>query len=91
MSAAAAPSLLHSRVRITGLVARPDLNASEGRAVLWHEEKGRYAVQLDAGGRPILVRADNLIFVPATPAEQVLESSALLMPNRDQGPTGKVA
>ena len=39
--------LVGKRVRIDGLVGRPELNGKLGTAVRYHTEKGRYAVELE--------------------------------------------
>jgi hypothetical protein len=59
------------RVRIDGLKARPDLNGTEGEALSYHADAGRWGVKCDAGGELVRVREANLTVVAAAPAEEV--------------------
>ena len=54
--------LVGQRVRIDGLVGRPELNGKLGTAVRYHTEKGRYAVEVE-GAPPrehVLLKPANL-------------------------------
>jgi hypothetical protein len=52
--------LLYSRVRIDGLVARPDLNGTFGKAVGYIKEKARYKVVLEGREEALSLKAVNL-------------------------------
>ena len=47
----AADLLLHQRVRIVGLSARPQLNGRIGTVTTYDSRSGRYGIQLDDGDR----------------------------------------
>ena len=49
-----------SRIRIKGLVAKPELNECGGTVVEWNPEKERYVIQLDGSLKTMLLRAQNL-------------------------------
>lgn len=49
-----------SRIRIKGLVAKPELNECGGTVVEWNSEKERYVIQLDGSLKTMLLRAQNL-------------------------------
>ena len=49
-----------TRIRIKGLVAKPELNECGGSVVEWNPEKERYIVQLDGSLKTMLLRAQNL-------------------------------
>ena len=55
----ASPVVVGTRVRITGLVNRPELNGQEGILLLFDREKGKYGVRL-ADGREILLKGECL-------------------------------
>jgi predicted DsbA family dithiol-disulfide isomerase len=59
------------RVRLAGLVARPEINGAAGLCERFDAEKGRYVVRLasDPGGKPIAVKAENLALAEAGKAE----------------------
>ena len=50
--------LVGKRVRVTGLVGRPELNDKIATAVSYHTEKGRYAVEVE--GEHVLLKPANL-------------------------------
>ena len=52
-----------ARVKLTGLVARPELNGSN--AVVLFQIKDRYAISLCAGREEIRVKPANLIMTPS--------------------------
>lgn len=52
--------LLYQRVKLHGLVSRPELNGSFGKAVSWSEEKGRYGVQIAGHEDMIALKPANL-------------------------------
>lgn len=43
-----------------GLISRPDLNGQTGTLVQWHEERQRWAVELDESEESIWVKPENL-------------------------------
>jgi len=47
-------------VRVTGLVARMELNGSSGRVLSFDETRNRYAVVLDPGQQSVLLRRENI-------------------------------
>lgn len=49
-----------ARVRIKGLVAKPELNECGGTVVEWNADKERYIVALDGSLKTMLLRAQNL-------------------------------
>jgi len=56
------PLVSKQRVRLSGLIGRPELNGLCGSILLFDEAKGRYAVKLDKGEtEPILIRRDCLL------------------------------
>ena len=48
------------RAALTGLQAKPELNGATGVVKSFSEATGRYAVQLDTGGEPVMVKEANL-------------------------------
>lgn len=71
------PPLLGKRVTISGLVSKPEVNGARGVAYEFSEAKGRYAVRLEAGGAPMLLKPANLEQLPprvsAAPGEEGVE------------------
>eukprot|EP00966_Prymnesium_polylepis_P176861 4095697-Prymnesium_polylepis.1 len=56
-----APPLLHDRVRIDGLSARPELNGRRGTARSFDEKTGRYVVELEGvDAKKLSVRPSQL-------------------------------
>ena len=49
------------RVRLSGLVSRPELNGVCGSVLRHDQAKGRYAIKLDNGSESILAKRENLI------------------------------
>ncbi|KAL1529042.1 hypothetical protein AB1Y20_000005 [Prymnesium parvum] len=69
------------RVTIKGLTAKAELNGHSGTVTEWHEESGRYAVQVDNVVKPLLLRGDNLKLVKAegwAPAWRTPEGQAAI-------------
>ena len=52
--------LTGARVALIGLQAKPELNGATGVVMSFSEATGRYAVQLDTGGEPVMVKEANL-------------------------------
>ena len=52
--------LTGARAALTGLQAKPELNGATGVVKSFSEATGRYAVQLDTGGEPVMVKEANL-------------------------------
>ena len=67
--AAQADLRIGARVMIRELKARPELNGYGGRIIGWNEEKERYVVELDGAGDNLLLKAANLLVVPADGAK----------------------
>ena len=59
------PSLRGKAVLVLGLEGRPELNGQRAVVGVFDETKGRYAVQFDAGGTPMLLKPDNLTLAGA--------------------------
>ena len=55
-------SLMHTRVQIGGLSAKPELNGKCGRTTAYNREKGRFAVAIE-GGPSMLLKPANLTAV----------------------------
>ncbi|CAE8596229.1 unnamed protein product, partial [Polarella glacialis] len=69
-------------VRIYGLVARPELNGTEGTVVEWDDVEGRWKVHSDSGAG-LMLRAANLepcVTLPAVPS-----SPERRVPQQDSG------
>ena len=47
-------------VTLHGLGSRPDLNGRTGTLVQWHDERQRWAVELDESGESIWVKPENV-------------------------------
>ena len=58
--------LVGKRVTISGILARPELNGSHGRALSFDEAKSRYTVALDNGRETLALKASNLTVAHAT-------------------------
>jgi ankyrin repeat protein len=56
--------LLGSRLVITGLVAKPELNRLTGTAVRFDDDKGRYSVELDGTASSLMIKPCNLLPTP---------------------------
>ena len=54
--------LMHTRVQIGGLSAKPELNGKCGRTTAYNREKGRFAVAIE-GGPSMLLKPANLTAV----------------------------
>jgi len=54
-------ALVGQRVQLRGLQASPENNGTWGAALFYDATAGRYAVQLDSGGDPVMLRAVNLL------------------------------
>ena len=55
------PTLVRKRVRIDGLVGRPELNGTYGLAISYDAKAGRYAIRPEAeGSARVALRPDNL-------------------------------
>ncbi|CAE8656835.1 unnamed protein product [Polarella glacialis] len=70
------------KVRIYGLVARPELNGTEGTVVEWDDVEGRWKVHSDSGAG-LMLRAANLepcVTLPAVPS-----SPERRVPQQDSG------
>jgi len=52
--------LTGARAALTGLQAKPELNGATGVVKSFSEATGRYTVQLDTGGEPVMVKEANL-------------------------------
>ena len=52
--------LVGSRVLVSGLKSRPELNDKAATVIQWHAAKGRYAVRIDGVDEPLLLKLDNL-------------------------------
>ncbi len=52
--------LTGARAALTGLQAKPELNGATGVVKSFSEATGRYAVELDTGGEPVMVKEANL-------------------------------
>jgi tetratricopeptide (TPR) repeat protein len=52
--------LLYQRVRIDGIVARPELNGAFGKVISWSDDRGRYGVRLEQGGEQVALKPANL-------------------------------
>ena len=52
--------LTGARAALTGLQAKPEMNGVMGVVKSFSEATGRYAVQLDTGGEPVMVKEANL-------------------------------
>ena len=59
-AAAAAPLMVGQRVRVEGLVGRPDLNGRCGVATAYDAVRERYCVAIDDVPSPVLLRPGNL-------------------------------
>ena len=59
--------LVGKRVKLDGLVSKPELNGTEGVALRFDKAKGRYQVQLDATGESMLFKPAALSAVSAKP------------------------
>ena len=57
------PSLVAERIRVKGLVARSDLNGSEGSVLNWDGVKGRYTVSVDGQSVDLNLRPENIVFL----------------------------
>ena len=55
-------NLMHTRVQIGGLSAKPELNGKCGRTTAYNREKGRFAVAIE-GGPSMLLKPANLTAV----------------------------
>ncbi|CAK0818049.1 unnamed protein product, partial [Prorocentrum cordatum] len=64
------------RVRLEGIQSKPELNGLEGTLVAFHEEKGRWQVQLDGETECKLFKGASLAWIASAPSEVVLASSA---------------
>ena len=58
-------SLLHQRVRISGLAAKPEFNGCFGKCVSWDAEKGRYGVALEGRKESLSLKFANLTLADA--------------------------
>lgn len=78
----AAP-LVGQRVKIDGLVAKPELNGTEGLALSFDDGKGRYNVQMDATGSSMALKPTALSAVegqttePSVPADSVVAEALM--------------
>ena len=57
-------ALLNHRVKVDGLIGRPELNGQFGKAVAFDDEKGRFAIKLEGSRERVLLRPANLEKVP---------------------------
>ena len=57
--------MLGSRVLVSGLKSRPELNDKAATVIQWHAAKGRYAVRIDGVDEPLLLKPENLTPTPA--------------------------
>ena len=71
----AAP-LVGKRVVVDGLASKPELNGSKGTATSFDDAKGRYNIQMDAGGM-LALKPANLL--PDRTAEGVPGASGTQM------------
>ena len=53
--------LVKSRIIVSGLVARPELNGRVGTITAWIGAKGRFAVKLEGVTEPVLLKRFNLV------------------------------
>jgi hypothetical protein len=53
--------LVKSRIIVSGLVARPELNGRVGTITAWIGAKGRFAVKLEGVTEPVLLKRLNLV------------------------------
>ena len=60
LAVASVGELTGARAALTGLQAKPELNGTTGVVKCFSEATGRYAVQLDTGGEPVMVKEANL-------------------------------
>ena len=60
LNSASVGELTGARAALTGLQAKPELNGATGVVKSFSEATGRYAVQLDTGGEPVMVKEANL-------------------------------
>jgi len=60
-------------VRLCGL-SRSDLNGKVGTALKFHADKERYAVRIDGGGTPLLIKPNNLVVKGPAPRPQKKKS-----------------
>ena len=92
-SAEPRPSLRGKAVMVLGLEGRPELNGQRGVVGVFDAAKGRYAVQFDAGGAPMLLKPDNLMTAgaAATAAKATSATSAVSAVSGASGASGGVA
>ena len=70
-SAADPAGLGGQTVTVTGLEAKPELNGTIGVVGAYDAAKGRYAVKLEGGGAPMLLKPDNLVAAEPAAAEAI--------------------
>ena len=56
-----APFSTGDQVKVSGVVARPELNGTVGTVVEFLEARGRFAVKLSPSGEVVALRATNLV------------------------------
>lgn len=66
------------RIFVKGLVSATQLNGKSGKIVSYEEEKGRYAVQFEDGGKKMLLKEVNLVAASADAdtLRQIFQSEA---------------
>jgi len=68
------PPLLHRRVRLANLVARPALNGAIGKAISWDEAAGRYGVEIEADGARLALKPTNLNLALAEEGSEAIDA-----------------
>ena len=64
----ATESLLFKQVRLHGLKGKPELNATRGQVLSYHEGNGRWEVMLRGSAKTVWLKAANLQLVRAPPS-----------------------
>ena len=81
--------LVGQRVRIHGLVGRPELNGTCGLARSFDAQTGRYAVRLDADGTRVALKPANLVREEAAAAKQEAEVPSAGLPSGGAAVSGR--
>lgn len=81
--------LVGQRVRIHGLVGRPELNGTCGLARSFDAQTGRYAVRLDADGTRVALKPANLVREEAAAAKQEADVPSAGLPSGGAAVSGR--
>ena len=79
-------ALLRARVKVTGLVGRPELNGCAGVAASFVKDKGRFKVIIDDTEEQVLLKPNNLIKIEVEEIEAEVEEIEASTPVEDDPP-----